>query len=96
MYSWNVNSIFVRAMHSVAMFRYSGLELDEFGEICLFKVLCYYECCLSVLNLTKVFLYCTSMYILEMLEISPSNGTSMALVLVLDRLKAKQSILTQC
>lgn len=87
MYSWNVNSIFVRAMHSVAMFRYSGLELDEFGEICLFKVLCYYECCLSVLNLTKVFLYCTSMYILEMLEISPSNGTSNGTGIIFGQIK---------
>lgn len=39
-FSWNVNHIFVHAMHNVAMFRCSGLELAEFGKICFFLKLC--------------------------------------------------------
>lgn len=77
-----------------AVFRYSSFH-KEFAQLqvtCLFEALRYPEYCLSVLILTTVFVYCTSVYILEMLEDSSSHDKC----IILDRLEDKQSISAQC
>lgn len=77
-----------------AVFRYSSFH-KEFAQLevtCLFEALRYPEYCLSVLTLTTVFVYCTSVYILEMLEDSSSHDKC----IILDRLEDKQSISAQC